>query len=253
MRRHPLEGLARAAEGATRARQVAAAGAAAQARGGSSGGGGSGGSGSGGSSGGGSGGSGSGGSSGGGGTGPLAAVNIFLGYADTYRPVGKAFPSPWAGGSGVTFVGCGSSDIADPGAHICPKDGTGKVEYDGGAIRLDNVTSAALTITNAFVQIGTCTYTPWPGLTVTIQPGKTLILTQTGGDSPCGRVTGPYNFDTSESNLGKGCSNDNLIPVISLSINGTPMTVTDAGQVLNTGGFDEGVCSGPDEAETGLP
>jgi hypothetical protein len=60
---------------------------------------------------------------------------------------------------------------------------------------------------------------------------------------------GGVQLRTSESNLDKACSNDNLIPVISLSINGTPVTVTDAGQVLNTGGSDEGVCSGPNEAE----
>ena len=106
-----------------------------------------------------------------------------------------------------------------------------------------------MTITNASVQIGDCSYSPWPGLTATIQPGMTLILTQTGGKSPCGKLAGSYNFDTSESNLGKSCSNDNLIPIITLSINGTPVTVTDAGQILNTGGSDKGACSGPNEAE----
>jgi hypothetical protein len=140
-------------------------------------------------------------------------------------------------------VGCGSSDISDPGVDKCPKDGTGTDEYDGGAIRLDNMTTAALTITSASVQIGACTYTPWPSLSVTIQPGTTLILTQTGGKSPCGNVTGAYNFDTSESNLGNTCSNDHLIPVITLSINGTATTVRDTKQILNTAGSDQATCS----------
>ena len=33
---------------------------------------------------------------------------------------------------------------------------------------------------NAKVVIGPCIYEPWPGLNVTIQPGRSLILTQTG-------------------------------------------------------------------------
>ena len=88
---------------------------------------------------------------------------------------------------------------------------------------------------------------------LTITPGKTLILTQTGGKSPCGRLSGAYNFRTSESNLDKACSNDNLIPVISLSINGTPVTVTDAGQVLNTGGSTRVSVLDQTKPRAGLP
>lgn len=139
--------------------------------------------------------------------------------------------------TGIPFVRrASSSEIADPGAHICPKDGTGD-ERSADDHERERSRSARV---------------PTPlgsGLTATIQPGKTLILTQTGGKSPCGRLSGAYNFEPPRATSTKACSNDNLIPVISLSINGTPVTVTDAGQVLNTGGSDEGVGSGPNEAE----
>jgi hypothetical protein len=109
-------------------------------------------------------------------------------------------------------------------------------------------------------------YTPWNGLTGTVNPGQTLILSQTGGSEPCGPQvqahTGisvvPINFpanenlDTSESyaqsqnylNYVQGgppvCSNDGLVPVATLAINGNDVTITDNGQILNDHGVDVG-------------
>jgi len=187
-------------------------------------------------SGGGGGGSGSGGSTG--------AVHMYLGYADLYRATGAAVPSPWDGSQGVTFVGCGSPLVDDPGAP-CNTTSNGRNDYDAGAIRLDNGSSVPVTVSAASVEIGRCTYTPWQGLKVTIEPGNTLILTQTGGSNACADKVG-YNFDTSESNA--SCTSRELIPVIALSLNGTPTTVADTGQILNTGGADTGEC-GPSPNE----
>src|SRR4029077_10263058 len=134
------------------------------------------------------GGSAGGGGGSGGGSAPVSEIAVYLGYADTTRtPLGLS--SPWARSPRVTFVGCGNTDIANPGVDNCPKNATGKDEYDGGAIRLVHNSGAAVTITDATVQIGgNCVYRTWPGLNATVQPGTTLILTQTGGKSPCGEV-----------------------------------------------------------------
>jgi hypothetical protein len=171
--------------------------------------------------------------------------NVWLGYADVEHGGGGGFPSPWNGSPGVIFVGCGPQ-LTDAGPALpdaCPQDANGGDRYDAGAIRIDNNSGAPLVVTGASVTIGSCTYTPWPGLNRTIAPGGTLILTQTGlsGD-PCGNaIVGNFNFDTSESN--PGCTANATIPVINLTINGTATTILDSGQILNTGGVDTG-CTG---------
>jgi hypothetical protein len=110
-------------------------------------------------------------------------------------------------------------------------------------------------------QIGGCTYDPWPGLNVSIQPGNKLILTQTGKIPRCtsSSIAESDNFDTSESFLvspqyqqflktGK-CENDKFVPEITLTINGTTTTLKDTGQVLNRGGIDPDICHGVNEAQ----
>ena len=108
-------------------------------------------------------------------------------------------------------------------------------------------------MTGASVQIGTCSYNPWPGLNISIPAGGSLVLTQTGGPNPCGTtVVGNYNFDGSESffpltgyvdGSGKPCTPDGVIPVVTLTLNGSTTTINDTGQILNTGGIDPPDCS----------
>jgi len=201
---------------------------------------------------------------------PPAPPTVYLGYADSYPPRGitSSFPSPWAGGANVVFVGCGFG-----GTDACPKvPGSTTMDwYDDGAIRIDNTTGATMTFNGSAssVTVGYCTYTPWNGMTATVNPGQTLILSQTGvSNDPCGpaveaHVPGAHvvpllnplneNLDTSESyaqslnylnysqnHAAPVCSNDGLIPTASLSINGSTMTITDNNQILNTGGVDLG-------------
>jgi hypothetical protein len=174
--------------------------------------------------------------------------NIFLGYADTFGPrLPGAYPSPWQGSAGVIFVGCGTSPVGGVAApDTCPRETTGADEYDAGAIRIDNPSAtASMPVTAGSVKIGSCTYNPWPGLSVTIPPGGSLILTQTGltGD-PCGQnLGGNYNFDTSESSGNGNCTPSGAIPVITLTINGSPTTINDTGQILNKKGIDTGACN----------
>jgi hypothetical protein len=182
---------------------------------------------------------------------PPPTPAIYLGYADTYYTHGSPEGFPWNGMSPAPLViGCG----VDPNgggaiADICPLiAGTTTDSYDAGAIRIDNTSStASMPVTGASVAIGACTYNPWPGLNISIPAGGSLVLTQTGGANPCPsgeNVVGNYNFDTSEAHFGTSvCGvSDGIVPVVSLTINGTPMTINDTGQILNSGGYDLGEC-----------
>ena len=194
---------------------------------------------------------------------PLSPPKIFLGYADTYFPRGTGLPSIWNGRPGVIFVGCGVNPNEDgpAGPNGCPQEAQGQTgdSYDAGAIRIDNASvSSSLVVTGpASVTAGTCTYSPWPGLKRTIPPGGTLILTQTGlGGDPCGlNLEGNYNFDTSESSGNGNCNPSASVPVITLTINGSPTTINDTAQMLNTKGIDKGACGpdSPNEAEDWAP
>ncbi len=172
-------------------------------------------------------------------------VDVFVGYADNLRPSGF-FPSVWLGDPNVFSQ--------TPMAQ----------SFDSGAIRLDNNTGAPITISNFqvfFPNIGG-TFSLWSSLA--LPTGATGIFTQTGS----------YNFDTSDfgifggappnslapnnylgngnTSLIGGCSSSAALinsagetaacngsaPVISFLVNGTPFSFTDAGQVLNTGGWD---------------
>jgi hypothetical protein len=179
--------------------------------------------------------------------------HVFLGYADSIHEDGF-HPSPWEGSPGVTFIGCGFG-----GTDSCPMSGGFDV-YDAGAIRIEAPASESLKVTGASVQIGPCSYSPWPGLNVTIAAGETLILTQTGKAKCTETNTAEQdNFDTSQSFLkstqyqefketGK-CSNDGFIPMITLTINGKTTTLQDVGQVLNGGGIDPDLCQSINEGQ----
>ena len=178
---------------------------------------------------------------------------ISLGYADNYFTHGSPTGLPWLGLSPAPLViGCGINPNGggSAGSDACPTDPTNPAvdSYDAGAILIANPSATqSMPVTGGSVTIGSCVYNPWPGLNITVAPGGSIVLTQTGGVNPCvgdGNVVGAYNFDTSESApAGTPCTgNDGLIPVISLTINGNPLVINDTGQILNTGGADPGDC-----------
>ena len=188
---------------------------------------------------------------------PEGLAKIFLGYADTYFPRGTGLPSIWNGSPGVIFVGCGvNANEGGPAvADTCPQEPVGppRDEYDAGAIRIDNPSATAPLVVGgpANVTIGSCVYSPWPGLKRTIPPGGTLILTQTGltGD-PCGQnLGGNYNFDTSESSGNGNCIPSPAVPAVTFTLNGSPTTIDDGAQILNQNGTDPGACTGVNEFE----
>jgi hypothetical protein len=175
---------------------------------------------------------------------------VDAGYADGSRK-GRSTPLPWKGSAGVIFKGC---NYFHP--DRCPQTSTGKDRYDSGAVRIVNSTTAAMTITNATVVVpgtGGCTFHPWPGLHVTVPAGKQLILTQTGGTTSCPTNNGKYNFDGSETN--RRCTNDNDLPFLQVTVNGTRLIFEDFNQVLNTGGFDRGAkrCGQHNETHAWVP
>jgi hypothetical protein len=169
-------------------------------------------------------------------------LKVFAGYADSYHVrTGSGHPATWQRSRGVIFKGC---NYFTPSR--CPSGVNRPHRYDAGAIRLDNRTSHAITVTKARVVIGSCTFRPWPGLHVRVGAGKKLILTETGGTpgkAPCHTTDSRDNFDTSETHFNpntKCTKNDGKIPVFHVTVNRMALTYRDTGQILNTGGKDPG-------------
>jgi hypothetical protein len=139
-------------------------------------------------------------------------LSIYVGYADGLRPGGSAFPFPWQGSAGVTFVG--------------------GCTFDAGALRFDNSGDTPITFDKVTVDLGTPPGAPhfdlWGPNPLVVPAHQILILTQTG----C------YNFDTSDfSNAGCG-GNNNVVPLVNVTRSGVTTTFKDTNQVLNTSGFD---------------
>jgi len=136
------------------------------------------------------------------------AVKVSVGYADTLRA--PAFtPSPWAGDSGVTFIGTGAP-------------------WDAGVLKLDNPSTNALTVDDVSVVLGPFTFDLWGPYPITVPGKSTLILTQTAF----------YNFDTSDVVAGPCDAPSSVIPVINVTVgarNQETKTFEDTGQVLDTG------------------
>lgn len=191
-------------------------------------------------------------------TGAVRTPAIFLGYADTlHEDVRPIVPDPWRGDPGVTFLGCRDKTEECGGS------------YDAGAVRIDNpATNPTLTLVDAYVDIGPCRYQPWGQFfPATVGPGGTLILTQTGmlglpQPAPCNASMNPslrpilnfatsYGpFDTYDPNAHPpyfiNCDPNRVpAPVIVLTFsNGMTLTVTDADEVLSTGGVNRWACTG---------
>jgi PEP-CTERM motif len=172
---------------------------------------------------------------------PFAAkaddVKVFVGYADNLRPSGF-FPSPFCGDASVTV--CQAAPLV-PGT------------MDAGAIRILDTSGAPITISNLTVTLnpgtGPVVFKLWTD--ATINPGENAIFGQTAS----------FNFDTSDFGfLGAvgidashplgGCTNPGALnsaqkaacianePIVKFLANGTPLSFTDTGTILNTFGYD---------------
>jgi len=159
------------------------------------------------------------------------SITVYVGYADNLRPSGF-FPTPWLGSSGVVS-----------------QTPTGE-SLDTGAIRIDNNTGAAITISGMTVTLGGGQiFTIWSPLV--IPSGDNGIFTQTAS----------YNFDSSDYGLFGGgpvnvdathplggCTNPANAtqtaeclayqPTVAFSLDGTPLSYKDKGHIIDTFGYD---------------
>jgi hypothetical protein len=153
-------------------------------------------------------------------------VEVFVGYADSLRASANNFPTPWNGSPMTQFRGC-----------------TTNCTWDAGAVRVVNNSTSSITVDAMTVHIDTCSFSGWAP--AALAPGWEVIMTQqeTGGSNGCNGSE----FDTSD--VGPGGSSwaghctppdKPILPVVDLTINGTTTSLTDSGQVLNTGGIDTG-------------
>jgi hypothetical protein len=167
---------------------------------------------------------------------PTPGYNVFVGYADTLRPLPQNFPTPFDTGAGVVDEGL-----------------PGSASLDGGAIRITNATAATENVDYITVSLGPCTFDLWPH-NVALPFGGQLVLgpTATGGGDGCtpGVTTGPSLFDTSDigpdgADWAGNCTQSGVVPQVAVSVNGVVTTYPDTGQVLNTGGVDGAACDRP--------
>jgi hypothetical protein len=167
---------------------------------------------------------------------PSPGYNVFVGYADTLRPSAQHFPTPFDTGAGLVNEGQPSSTV-----------------LDGGAIRIANATANTETVDYVTVTIGVCTFDLWPH-SVSLPFGGQLVLDQTapGAGNGCtpGTTSGASVFDTSDMGPdGVGwagvCNQSQIIPEVTVSVNGVATTYPDTGQVLNTSGVDGASCPRP--------
>jgi hypothetical protein len=157
---------------------------------------------------------------------------VYVGYADSLRVDAQNFPTPWVGSPQTIFEGCAP---------------TSACVYDAGAVRFVNNTSAPMTVASIAVHMDTCTFAGWGG--ATLAPGSDLIITQLASGVADGCTPTADAFDTSD--LGPGgsaysgiCRPNGIVPVVDATVNGIPVSLSDSGQVLNTGGVDAGICAG---------
>ncbi len=174
------------------------------------------------------------------------SLSVYVGYADNLRPSGF-FPTVWLGGSGVVSQSSAS------------------MSFDSGAVRIDNTGSNSIAITNFEVSLnnGGIIFNFWSPLN--IAAGQTGIFTETSaynfdssdngqfGNAPPNNLAPNNYLGNGNTNLIGGCSSSPSLftsaqasgpcslsnaPVISFNENGTPMSFTDSGFILDTGQWD---------------
>ena len=163
-------------------------------------------------------------------------LSVSVGYAEDKEintPNPMEFPTPWAGSPNTLFLGG-----TVPGQTAC---GSLPKCYDAGAIRLDNPTSAPITVDRVDVDIhssitgGKLFPNLWGSFTVA--PGQSAILTE----NPPANNPSYDNFDTS-GYPSNNCTPITVPPTVTITIKGVATTLSDSTHVLDTGGIDTGYC-----------
>jgi hypothetical protein len=175
---------------------------------------------------------------------PAGGLLVSVGYAEdkeTNNPNPAAFPTPWQGSPNTIFLGgpvvgqtqCGSLPSC----------------FDAGAIRLDNPTATAISVSNVSVDVhssipGGKVFSLWGSFAV--PAGQSVILTE----NPPGDTATSDDFDTS-GYPGNVCTPITVAPTVTITVGGVPTTLVDSTHVLDTGGIDQGYCgTGSDKNES---
>ena len=168
----------------------------------------------------------------------VGGLLVSVGYAEDKEintPNPAAFPVPWTGAPGTTFLG-----NSVPGQAAC---GTLTHCYDTGAIRFDNPTTSPVTVSKVSVNVhgslqgGKIFNDLWGSFTV--PPGRSVILAA----NPPHTDPSYDNFDT--SGYPSTCTPITVAPTVTVTIAGNATTLADSTHVLDTGGIDRGTCSPP--------
>lgn len=136
---------------------------------------------------------------------------VSVAFADD-SSVTANFPAPWQGAARTSFIGSGAP-------------------FKAGAIRIDNPTSADISVDNVRVDLqrSNAVFNYWSAFTV--PAGGSVILTQTA----------PGNFDTSAFPISPcgvpADSSDTRIPKVTVTVAGNAIDLLDTAHVLDTGGF----------------
>ncbi|WP_370358720.1 choice-of-anchor P family protein [Catenulispora sp. MAP12-49] len=168
-----------------------------------------------------------------------ADVAVQLGYADNLRANPANFPTPWEGAPDVTYGGC-----------------TGGCTFDAGAVRVINNTGVGVTVDYIHVSFGTCVYDIWRH-NVPLAPNGQYIVTQTINSFSAG-CTSDGSFDTSDigpngADWSGDCNQSNVVPLVTVSIDGVVSDFNDTGKILNTGGVDGASCGMGNESQQWAP
>jgi fibronectin type 3 domain-containing protein len=166
---------------------------------------------------------------------PVAAVQpiaVYTGYMDTHTssPTPNQ-PNPWPFTSPSNYVGSPCSGW--PTSTTC---------WDAAAIRIDNPNSTPITGVHVIANIGGSIYDLWGSLTV--PAGGILVLTETGGQNSTNFDGSDFPPNAYNSGNFADCTNNGVVPIVSVTVGGATTSYFDTAQVLDGGGHDSGHCVG---------
>jgi hypothetical protein len=155
-------------------------------------------------------------------------VTVSLAYYDTEH-ASPTTPVPWRGSPNTTFFGSPDvNGVWDTGGILVSNLGPGDTLI-GSALIVDGFANGA-------------SFRLWDsnlGGGLTLHPGQNVIFAGPGSGT----------FDTSDQPIiADPTQRTNNHPVVHITIDGTRYNLTDATQVLNTGGFDPGNAYGISES-----
>lgn len=155
-------------------------------------------------------------------------VTVSLAYYDNEH-TSPTIPNPWLGSPNTTFFGSDASNgIFDTGAILVTNSGPGNTVIGPGLIVDGFANGASFRLWDSQLAGG-----------LTVQPGARVIFAQPTDGA----------FDTSDQPIiADPTQRTNNHPVVHITIDGTRYNLTDATQVLNTGGFDPGNAYGISES-----